>query len=96
MICLKRYFKKHFIKIYLSLFFSHSIGVNIIQSGSVTAILKANRWRHTGYVKITSNSHQNAAATEHRVLSVTAGSFSTTARDTADVPAFHSVAHALL
>lgn len=50
-----------------------------MQSGSVTAILKANKWRHIGYVKISSNSHQNAAVAEHRVLSVTAGSFSITA-----------------
>lgn len=80
-----------------SSFFPTAVGVNVIQSASVTAILKANRWRHIGYVKISSNSRQSAAATEHAEFWVSLQvPFPIQLADTVDVPAFHSVAHALL
>lgn len=98
MIHLKRYFEQYFIEIYLIfIFFPTAVGVNVIQSGSMTAILQANKWRHIGYVKISSNSHQNAAAIEHTEFWVSLQvPFPLQLADTADVPAFHSVPYALL
>lgn len=76
---------------------SHSSRCEYNTKYQLTATLKAHRWRRTGYVKISSNSHQNAAATEHTEFWVSLQvPFPLQLADTADVPAFHSVAHALL